>query len=249
MNNYQLYSSRNFPPLANTLKMVAELGYDGAEGFGGLYADTAGLAELSAGLKANGLVMLSGHFGLDQIEDSPDWAIEVAKALGMKTVIVPWVHPDLRGNTGKEWHNFGVRLQKAGAPLRAAGLDFGWHNHDFEFVKTADGAIPQDALFAGGPDLKWEMDVAWVVRGGADPLSWIKDHASRIVAAHVKDIAPAGECADEDGWADVGHGVVAWKEIYAALRAIGVSNFVIEHDNPSNDHRFASRSLVSIKAL
>ncbi len=249
MNNYQLYSSRNFPPLADTLKMLAELGYDGAEGFGGLYADKAGLAALSTGLKTNGLVMKSGHFGLDQVEDTPDWAIEVAKTLGMDTVIVPWLHPDLRPTTGKGWQDLGARLQKAGAPLRAAGLDFGWHNHDFEFVKTADGVIPQAAFFEGGPDLKWEMDVAWVVRGGADPLAWIKDHAGRIVAAHVKDIAPAGECTDEDGWADVGHGVVDWKGIHAALRGIGVSNFVIEHDNPSDDRRFASRSLASIKAL
>lgn len=248
MNSYQLYSSRNFPPVAETLKMLAELGYDGAEGFGGLYADKAGLENLAAGLKANGLAMKSGHFGLDQVELTPDWAIEVATTLGMDTVIVPWIHPDLRPSTGKGWHDLGARLQKAGAPIRAAGLQFGWHNHDFEFVKTADGAIPQTAFFEGGPDLKWEMDVAWVVRGGADPLAWIKDHAARIVAAHVKDIAPKGENLAEDGWADVGHGVVAWREIMPALKAIGVTNFVMEHDNPADHRRFATRALASVKS-
>ena len=53
-------------------------------------------------------------------------------------------------------------------------------------------AVPQDRIFEGGPDLEWEMDVAWVIRGGADPLAWIETYKDRITAAHVKDIAPAG---------------------------------------------------------
>ena len=47
MISYQLYSSRNFPTTADTLKMLAAAGYEGAEGFGGLYADKAGLADLA----------------------------------------------------------------------------------------------------------------------------------------------------------------------------------------------------------
>ena len=249
MFSYQLYSSRNFPPLTDTLHMLAEAGYDGVEGFGGLYADAAGLAAMASGLQATGLRMKSGHFGLSQVEDTPDWAIEAATTLGMDTVIVPWLPAEMHPTTGAGWHDLGARLQKAGAPIRAAGLAFGWHNHDFEFRKTADGATPQTALFEGGPDLKWEMDVAWVIRGGADPLDWIKAYGSRLVAAHVKDIAPAGENVAEDGWADVGHGTVDWKTIHAALRAVGVDNFVMEHDNPADHKRFATRSLASAKAL
>ena len=249
MFSYQLYSSRNFPPLADTLKMLADAGYDGVEGFGGLYADQAGLDAMAAGLAANGLAMRSGHFGLAQVEDTPDWAIKVAQTLGMDTVIVPWLPAEMHPTTGAGWHELGARLQKAGAPIRAAGLAFGWHNHDFEFRKTADGALPQTALFEGGPDLKWEIDVAWVVRGGADPTQWIKDHASRIVAAHVKDIAPTGQNAAEDGWADVGYGTVDWPAIMAALRAAGCDNFVLEHDNPSDHARFAQRSLASVRGM
>jgi sugar phosphate isomerase/epimerase len=249
MFSYQLYSSRNFPPTADTLKMLADLGYDGAEGFGGLYADQATLDAMAAALAATGLKMRSGHFGIEQVEDTPDWAITVAKTLGMDTVIVPWLHPDQRPTDAAGWHALGARLQKAGAPLRAAGLKFGWHNHDFEFFALPDGTIPQTALFDGGPDLAWEMDVAWVVRGGADPLAWIDAHKGRIVAAHVKDIAPMGENLAEDGWADVGHGTIDWPAIYAALTAIGVDNFVMEHDNPSDHKRFATRALASVKSF
>ena len=58
-----------------------------------------------------------------------------------------------------------------------------------------------------------------MIRGGADPLQWIAHlRSDRITAVHVKDIAPAGENADEDGWADVGHGTVDWKALMAALK-------------------------------
>ena len=96
-------------------------------------------------------------------------------------------------------------------PYRDAGLGFGWHNHAFEFEKLADGTIPQVAIFEGGPDLEWEADLAWVIKGGADPLQWIRTFADRLTAAHVKDIAPEGENKDEDGWADVGQGTVDWR--------------------------------------
>ena len=56
MFSYQLYSSRNFPPLARVLAMLAKEGYDGAEGFDGIYADAAGLLELAEGLHATGVM-------------------------------------------------------------------------------------------------------------------------------------------------------------------------------------------------
>jgi len=80
-------------------------------------------------------------------------------------------------------------------------------------------------------------------------LAWIEKYKDRITAAHVKDIAPAGQNADEDGWADVGHGTVDWKTIIAALRNIGVRHFVMEHDNPKDDARFATRSIASANSF
>ena len=248
MISYQLYSSRKFPPLAGTLSMLAKAGFAGTEGYGGLYSDAASLADLSAGLKANKLAMKTGHFGLAQIEAQPDFVIKIARTVGMERVYCPHIMPEDRPSDEAGWRAFGARLQVAGAPLRAAGVGFGWHNHDFEFVATSDGVIPQTAIFEGGPDLEWEMDVAWVVRGGGDPIAWIKAHAGRITAAHVKDLAPAGQNLDEDGWADVGHGTVDWPAIMAALRGVGCQHFVLEHDNPSDHHRFATRSLAAINS-
>ena len=53
--SYQLYSSRNFPPLADTLTMLADLGYAEVEGYGALYADPALVSELKTHLGASGL--------------------------------------------------------------------------------------------------------------------------------------------------------------------------------------------------
>jgi sugar phosphate isomerase/epimerase len=247
--SYQLYSSRNFPPLADTLAMLKRLGYVSVEGYGALYADPAKVAELTQHLGAVGLTMPTAHFGLDMLEKEPARVLEICAALGIRTVYCPYLLPDQRPTTGAGWEAFGRRLQQAGRPLRDAGLGFGWHNHAFEFETTADGVLPQTAIFAGGPDLEWEADIAWVIKGGADPLAWIRDHGGRITSVHVKDIAPAGENADEDGWADVGSGTVDWPGIMKALGSTPAANFIMEHDNPKDHERFAARSIAAAAAF
>jgi hypothetical protein len=66
--------------------------------------------------------------------------------LGIERVYVPYLMAEDRPKDAAGWRAFGARLEKAGAPLRAAGLGFGWHNHDFEFVAQADGSIPQASI-------------------------------------------------------------------------------------------------------
>jgi sugar phosphate isomerase/epimerase len=247
--SYQLYSSRNFPPLADTLRMLAELGYTGVEGYGALYADQAKVAELTAHLKDSGLAMPTGHFSIDMLEKERDRVLEIAKAVGIETIYCPHLVPAQRPDTGKGYVGFGQRLQEAGKPYRDAGLGFGWHNHAFEFERLPDGALPMEAIFEGGPDLEWEADLAWVIKGGADPHLWIGTYRDRITSVHLKDIAARGQNADEDGWADLGHGSVDWKALMAALEQTNVANFIMEHDNPSDHRRFAERSIAAARKL
>ncbi|WVT75109.1 sugar phosphate isomerase/epimerase [Sinorhizobium chiapasense] len=248
--SFQLYSARNFPPFANVLEALGEAGYSQVEGYGALYAalSDAEIASFKEGLDSNGLAMPTAHFGLDMLESDPARVLEIAKALGIKAIYCPYLMPDQRPTDAAGWRAFGERLQKAGKPYRDAGLIFGWHNHDFEFAALPDGSIPQDLIFAGGPDLSWEADIAWIIRGGADPIAWIGKYGDRITAVHVKDIAPAGEKKDEDGWADVGEGTVDWKGLFQALASTKARYFIAEHDNPSDFKRFAKRSLASIQS-
>lgn len=244
--SYQLYSSRNFPPMENVLKRVASAGYSQVEGYGAMFAEGADIDGLKAALDINGLHMASAHMGLDMLEADGAAALAIARKLDIQAIYCPFVMPEDRPKDADGWREFGKRVQAAGAPLMDAGLTYGWHNHDFEFVTLPDGTIPQTAMFEGGPDLSWEVDVAWIVRGGADPLAWFRDYSGRITALHVKDIAPAGENEDEDGWADVGHGTVDWPGLLEAAKATSARLFVVEHDNPADDARFAQRSIASL---
>ncbi len=247
---FQLYSARNFPPLSDMLKKLAAAGYAHVEGFGGIYAtmDEAALKGLRADLDANGLTMPTGHFGLDMLENDREQSLKIAKTLGIQAIYCPYLLPDQRPSDAAGWFAFGKRLQEAGKPYRDAGISFGWHNHDFEFATLEDGSTPQEQILAGGPDLGWEADIAWIIRGNADPLAWIESYGKRITAVHVKDIAPAGENKDEDGWSDVGHGTVDWKALIAALQNTAVKYYVVEHDNPSDADRLITRSIASFNS-
>jgi sugar phosphate isomerase/epimerase len=247
--SYQLYSSRNFPPLSATLKMLGKLGYKHVEGYGGLYANLEALDELKSDLASNGLTMRTGHFGLDMVRDEPDRVLSIADALGLEAIIVPAIPAEERSKDAAGWSALGSTLAAAGQPYWNAGLAFGWHNHDFEFRPNDTGEMPLDLIMAGDNRLVLEFDVAWAVVGGQDPLAWIEKYSDRLFAIHVKDIAPAGECADEDGWADVGHGTMDWKTIMAAAREAGAKYFVLEHDNPSDHERFARRSIEAARAF
>lgn len=249
--SFQLYSARNYPPLADVLALLSSLGYMEVEGFGGIYGtmDLEAVKALKAELDDTGLRMATGHFAVDQLESEPRRVIEIARTLGMDSIYAPYLMPEDRPKDTDGWKAFGARLEAASRPFKDAGFEFGWHNHDFEFFALPDGSLPHDRIFEAGPGLSWEMDVAWVVRGGGDPLTFIEAYKDRISSVHMKDIAPAGQNADEDGWADVGHGTIDWKTIFSALRATRAKHFIVEHDNPSDLMRCAGRSIETIRTF
>lgn len=246
--SFQLYSAREFTPWPKVLKTLADLSYTQVEGFGGNYEDPEAFRAL---LDKNGLSMPSGHFfPIDSFKDDLDSTLHAAKTLGMNRLFCPAPTDEYRDGTDTAtWIGLAKRLEDTAKRIQDAGLRFGWHNHHWEFMPLSDGETAMDLLLEHAPSIEWEMDVAWLVRGGADPLIWIEKYKDRITTAHVKDIAPAGECADEDGWADVGHGTMDWLAIMAALQGIGVDLFVAEHDKPSDFERFATRSNASIREI
>ncbi|HUV32051.1 MAG TPA: sugar phosphate isomerase/epimerase [Devosiaceae bacterium] len=246
--SYQLYSARNFPPLSDHLRFLASLGYKQVEGYGGLYAGTD-LAALRAELDGRGLSMPTAHVGLPQLEDT-EGTRRIAAALGIKVLFCPAVSREERTRGEAGWRALGEKLAGLAAVYAADGVGFGWHNHDFEFTPTESGTVPLDLILAGSPDLQWEADVAWMQVGGQDPDAWIAKYADRLTAVHVKDIAPAVESEHEDGWADVGHGIMPWGALMKTLSTqTACKYFVMEHDNPSDANRFAERSIKALRAM
>ncbi|MCV6825362.1 MULTISPECIES: sugar phosphate isomerase/epimerase family protein [Halocynthiibacter] len=245
--SFQLYSARDFTPWDDVFKTLSELGYTGVEGYGALYGDTD---KVRAAMDATGLSMPTAHVGIDDLESNLEKVVEIAGALGIKTIYAPYLMDNQRPSDKAGWQAFAARLAAAQEALAAHGIGFGWHNHDFEFVATADGAVPMEVILEAAPKIEWEADIAWIVRGGGDPIAWITKYADRISAIHVKDIAPEGECTDEDGWADVGEGTMDWAGILDAVRTkTKAAHFVMEHDKPNDFKRFATRSINNYKAL
>ncbi|PHP66340.1 xylose isomerase [Zhengella mangrovi] len=246
--SFQLYSARNFQPWDDVIATLSDLGYKNVEGFGGNYADARAFRDL---LDRHGMAMPTGHFfPIGTFEDGIDATLATARTLGMERLFCPAPEDALRGPANAaDWIALARRLEDAAKRVQDAGFRFGWHNHHWEFMTCATGETPMALILEHAPSIEWEADIAWIVRGGADPLDWIGRHGDRMTTAHVKDLAPQGECADEDGWADVGHGVLDWPAIMDALRGAGVDLFVAEHDNPNDLKRFAGRTLATLRDL
>jgi sugar phosphate isomerase/epimerase len=113
-----------------------------------------------------------------------------------------------------------------------------YHIHGYEFVPGAAGQGPTlfDALAARtDPDLvKFEMDVFWAVRGGADPVQLLERYPGRFPATHVKDIAKGTPLGDSSGSAPeetnvpIGQGQIPWQDVFRAAEKAGVAWHIIE---------------------
>lgn len=244
---YQLYSSRNFPPLPAQFPILKDMGYDAIEPW--LPAYEASPRDFRAQLDDAGLKCYGFHMPLSGLVNEPNRFIEIAQTIGAKLMIPPYLTPEERGTTVAFWRGLGETLAKGAEKAKQHGLRVAWHNHDFEFVPLADGSLPIDHIIAaGGSDVGFEIDCGWIVRAGADPAAALVKFADRIWAIQTKDTAPVGTKAD-DGWTATGDGIIDWKSLVPLFRNTKADHIVTEHDNPSDWQLFARRSIHHLKAL
>lgn len=237
----QLYSMRNHADLPRQLDALAELGFRRVETVGSHLADARATR---AALDARGLSAPTGHVGMADLRSRPEWVAEQASALGITHLFMPAVPPEEREQPAERWQAVGAELADAAEKMAGYGLVLGYHNHHWELKPYADGTRPLEHLFeaTAGAKLAWQADLAWLVRGGVDPVAWMERYKDRLVSIHVKDLAPQGQNADEDGWADVGKGTLDWPKLWRESVARGARFFVLEHDKPSDAVRFARDS-------
>ena len=243
--SFQLYSARNFPPIEKHLETLAAIGFDAVEPYGGAYkADPKGLR---AKCDALGLEIPTCHMPLADLDADRAAVIDAAKTLGLETVIVPAVPQEERSQGVAGWKALGAKLQEHAAAVKAAGMNFAWHNHAFEYVTLSDGSRPIAHLLSGA-DVKWEADLGWVARGGSDIASELKKFKGKVAAFHIKDMAPAGVTKD-DGWTDIGAGILDYKALWPAIASSGTDLLVFEHDAPSDWESFARNSYKFVAGL
>ncbi|TCL01409.1 sugar phosphate isomerase/epimerase [Shimia isoporae] len=245
--SFQLYSSRDVASQEAFLSRLAELGYTAVEGYGGVYGNADSFSEA---MRANGLTMPSGHFGIDDLRENFDGVMALAETLGIEHVIVPYLNAEVRPADTAGWQAFAKELAAIGEKVKATGKSFSWHNHDFEFEALPDGTYPMEVMLEAATSIGWEADLGWVARAGLDPAPFVEKWADRLVAVHVKDIAKEGEGLDEDGWSDIGEGVVDWAGLLKLIRAKAPNAILVaEQDKPSDADRFATVSMTNLKGM
>ncbi|MEZ4870153.1 MAG: sugar phosphate isomerase/epimerase [Caldilineaceae bacterium] len=225
----QLYSLRNLTiPFDEILGHVAAIGYGGVETVGNhkLTAD-----EMKALLEKHNLQVCSSHTALQALEGDLEGVIAFNQAIGNQTLVVPFLAPDDRGATSAAWTQMGQRLAALGRRCQDAGMKLMYHNHAFE-MEQVDGKLAIDWLMASADQLGFEIDLAWVQRGGQNGVELLQRYAGRCPRVHCKDLAPEGQNQDQMGFADVGHGVLDWSALLPAAKAAGAEWYIVEHDLP-----------------
>ena len=221
----QLYTVRELfsrDPMA-TLETVAAIGYREVEYGGGGY-DKMDHAALRATMDRLGLVSPSVHMGYDLLAADFDGAVRIAKTLGADTVVMPWMGEPHR--TAEGWRAAIANFGRWAGQLKAAGLGFAYHNHDFEFTVKHGGRSMFDTLVAEtDPELiQIELDLFWAVAAGEDPKAVIRRLPGRIYAYHVKDRTPDGKMTS------VGTGTIDFADIFTLNDTGGVKHFYVEND-------------------
>ncbi|BBD03035.1 MULTISPECIES: sugar phosphate isomerase/epimerase family protein [Sphingobium] len=221
----QLYTVRELfsaDPVA-TLEKIAKVGYREVEYGGGGY-DAMDHKLLRKTMDRLGLTSPSLHIGYDALLGDFDASVAMAKTLGADTVILPYMVDKHRNAAA--WDAALVNINRFGAQLKAAGLGFAYHNHDFEFTVKPDGVSLFDRLLkACDPALvKIELDLYWAIHAGEDAQALIKRLAGRIYAYHVKDMR-----ADRSMTA-VGAGTIDFASLFKLNAVAGVRHFYVEND-------------------
>ncbi len=206
-----------------SLQRVAAIGYKEVE-FAGYYNKTPN--DVRAILDRYGLASPSAHAPLADIQTKLDQTIETAKTIGHRFLICPYLLDNDR-RTLDDYKRHAETFNRAGEACRKAGIQFGYHNHDFEFA-AMDGKIPYDLLLERtDKDLvKMELDLYWISKAGHDPVAYLEKHKDRFVMFHVKDM----DNTPKRDITEVGRGVIDFKKIFAKAPKGAIKHYFVEQD-------------------
>ncbi len=225
----QLYTVRDdlARDFEGTLARIAEIGYREVE-FAGYHGKSA--SEVRAILTRLGLAAPASHVPIEVFRRDVDGAIAEAKTVGHQYLVVPWLAPPERRSID-DYRRLAEELNRFGEKVRAAGMRLGYHNHDFE-LGAMDGSVPLDLLFdRTDPNLViFELDLYWVTKGGADPLTYFSRYPGRVHLVHVKDSAGAPDHRQ----VDVGKGTIDFAKILSRREQAGIRHAFVEQDEPAN---------------
>ncbi len=221
--------ANDFP---GTLRQMASLGYQTLEmcsppeyadsGFGPLASLKA--AEMRRIIQDAGLKCESCHYPFEGLKANLDERIAFAKELGLTQMVISsfWLKDDAKLS---DWQRQCDLANQAAEKVQKAGMQLGFHNHNFE-VQKLEGVLIYDALMARfDPKLvKMQFQVA-VISEGFEAATFFNKYPGRFISMHLADWSPAERKA-----VPIGQGIVDWKKLFAAAKTGGVKNYFVEMD-------------------
>jgi sugar phosphate isomerase/epimerase len=235
----QLYSVRDAvaKDLEGTLNRIAELGYKELEiyGYNGkFFGKTA--KEFKSILDKAGIKVVSSHHNTGiamkakgTLTDGWDKAVEDIHELGAPYMVCPYLFPDER--SVEHYKALPELLEKSANTAKAAGIQFAYHNHDFEFEKMEDTLVFDYLAAKTSADLvKFELDLYWISKTGNDPVKYFEKYPGRFPLWHVKDM----EAGTKD-ITEVGNGTIDFDRVFAAREKAGLKHWFVEQDTSKRD--------------
>ncbi len=212
--------------LIGTLKALSKIGYNSIEpyGFDGSFY-TYPAKEFRTICNDLGMDITSTHSGIT-VANATEYANKAAEA-GLEFLILPSFNgrPE---RTIDDFKTVAHEMNLIGEITKKAGITFGYHNHNFEFL-LLEGKLPYDTLLAEtDPALvSFQMDVFWVVKGGQDPHAYFEKHPGRFHTWHVKDMGNDGESCI------IGNGRIKFKELLKESKKAGLKRIFVEQEQYS----------------
>jgi sugar phosphate isomerase/epimerase len=211
------------------LEEVAGIGYKYLE-FGGYMGDS--LPDFMALLKKLGLIPIAGGTSMAQMTDKDELKKMIDEALELeKKYLVcywPWL-TDALNLTMDELKTAADNLNAIGLTCKEEGIRFAFHNHDKEFWPVGE-TLPFDYLLENtSKDLVIaEMDLYWLRKGNADPVTYFEKYPGRFELIHAKDM----DDTEERSFACVGDGIIDFPAIFEKAKLAGMKYIIVEHDKP-----------------
>jgi len=215
---------------AGELKKLSDLGYTLVEmcspkGYGGGFAPLESMkpSEMRKVINDAGLSCPSCHFGFRELKEDLDSRIEWSKELGLKHMVCSSFGLPEK-TTLMDWQKAAEELNKAGAKIKAAGMQAGYHNHATEFAKIDNTLIYDRLLNSLDKDLVKLQFQTEVINLGYKAADYFNKYPGRFISSHLSDWTP------DKKQAAIGQGVIDWKEFFAAAKKAGVEYYYVEMD-------------------
>jgi sugar phosphate isomerase/epimerase len=183
----QLYTVRDEikKDIASTLQKVAAIGFEAVET--AFWPDTISVKQAGKYLKDAGLSVSSAHIELP-VGDKKAAFLEIAETFNCKKMIWHGWPEDKRYSSPDGTKELADIYNEANHFAKSNGLQFGLHNHWWEFRNKIEGRYVYEVLLERlEPDIFFEIDTYWVKVAGHDPAKIVKDFGSRAQLLHIKD--------------------------------------------------------------